>query len=325
MRIETILLGLGIASIIAGSTFIQQKSDVQKSLPLRLFHNAKEDDFTGSSACAECHARKYENFLSSAHYAYMQSEGLPFDKKGCEGCHGPGKLHDPEKDTDVVVAFKKLTAQEVADGCLRCHGTTMKMSQWHRTEHGRGKVSCVGCHQIHPDTENEFNAKALQPLSIRNDRFSAIKSSSKLLKADETVLCASCHRAEAAQFRQTSHHPVPEGRLICSSCHDPHPTKRAVSRKETLKQKCVTCHTEFEGPFVYEHDPVAGNTGDGCAECHKPHGSHNPNLLKSFSRGLCAQCHTDKATLHFPGRTCWTAGCHVSHHGSNTDPRFFTP
>lgn len=319
------LLTFGIASIVVGSAFIQQKPDDQRSLPLRLFQNAKEDDFTGSSACAECHATKYENFISSAHYAYMQVEGLPFNKKGCEGCHGPGKMHDPEKDTDVVIAFKKISAKEVSDACLRCHGTTLKMSQWHQTEHGSGKVSCVGCHQIHPDTENEFNAKAMQPLSIRNDRFSAIKASSKLLKADEALLCASCHRAEAAQFRQTSHHPVPEGRQICSSCHDPHPTKRAISRKETLKQKCVTCHTEFEGPFVFEHDPVAGNTGDGCVECHKPHGSHNPSLLKSFSRGLCAQCHTDKATLHFPGRTCWQTGCHVSHHGSNTDPRFFTP
>ena len=115
MRIETVLLTFGIASIVVGSAFIQQKPDDQRSLPLRLFQNAKEDDFTGSSACAECHATKYENFISSAHYAYMQVEGLPFNKKGCEGCHGPGKMHDPEKDTDVVIAFKKISAKEVSD------------------------------------------------------------------------------------------------------------------------------------------------------------------------------------------------------------------
>jgi DmsE family decaheme c-type cytochrome len=202
----------------------------------------------------------------------------------------------------------------------------MKMSQWHRTEHGHAKnVSCVSCHQIHPDSENEFSGKTAPALSIRKNEFVAVKSSPNLLKADEATLCASCHRAEAADFRKQSHHPLPEGRLICSDCHDPHPTKKATSRREELKSKCVTCHTEYAGPFIYEHDPVAGNTGLGCAECHRPHGSNNPDLLKSFSRGVCAQCHTDKATLHFPGRTCWQAGCHVALHGSNTDPRFLAP
>jgi predicted CXXCH cytochrome family protein len=76
---------------------------------------------------------------------------------------------------------------------------------------------------------------------------------------------------------------------------------------------------------VYEHDPVAGWMGDGCNDCHRSHGSANPRLLKSFSRGLCAQCHTDKSAAHYPGRTCWRAGCHVSLHGSNTDRLFRQP
>ena len=86
------------------------------------------------------------------------------------------------------------------------------------------------------------------------------------------------------------------------------------------RELCVTCHGNVAGPFVYEHDPVVGLTGEGCMECHRPHGSNNPKLLTTFSRGACAQCHTDKANNHFPGRTCWQSGCHVAIHGSNTDP-----
>lgn len=326
MRIETVLLGLGIASIVAGSAFVNQESATRQSRPLKIFAQAKADDFTGSTACAECHEEKVDAFAKSAHYGYSQQEDLDVFHRGCESCHGPGKFHKGGEEDDQVIAFKKFTPQEVADACLRCHGTTMKMSQWHRSEHGRAKdVSCVSCHQIHPDTPNEFTDKPAQPLSIKRPEYVVAKSSSKLLKADEATLCASCHRPEAAQFRQLSHHPVPEGRLICSDCHEPHPAKKIVSRRQELKERCVTCHSELAGPFTYEHDPVAGNTGDGCAECHKPHGSHNPDLLKGFSRGLCAQCHTDKATLHYPGRTCWQAGCHVAMHGSNSDPLFLRP
>ena len=113
--------------------------------------------------------------------------------------------------------------------------------------------------------------------------------------------------------------------MLCSDCHNAHPTKNDKLRQTATKDACVSCHSEFAGPFVHEHDPVAGFTGKGCAECHKPHGSHNPKMLNSFSRGLCAQCHTDKLSTHYPGRTCWTAGCHVASHGSNTDGRFLQP
>jgi predicted CXXCH cytochrome family protein len=326
MRIETVLLALGIASIVAGSAYVAQEPKGHKSLPLKVFSQAKEEDFTGSSACAECHDDKVANFAKSAHNPYSQRKDLDTFHRGCESCHGPGKLHKPGEEDDQVIAYKKISAQEVSDGCLRCHGSTMKMSQWHRSEHGRNKnVSCVSCHQIHPDSENEFAGKAAQPLSIKRPEYAVAKASSQLLKADEATLCASCHRTEAAQFRQLSHHPVPEGRLICSDCHDLHPTKKNLSRREAIKEKCVVCHTEYAGPFAYEHDPVAGHTGAGCIECHKPHGSHNPDLLNSYSRGVCAQCHTEKLTNHFPGRTCWQSGCHVAIHGSNTDPRFLQP
>jgi predicted CXXCH cytochrome family protein len=66
--------------------------------------------------------------------------------------------------------------------------------------------------------------------------------------------------------------------MVCSDCHSPHPTKSDAKKADIQKQMCVTCHADVAGPFVYEHDPVTGWSGDGCVECHKPHGSHAVNV-----------------------------------------------
>jgi DmsE family decaheme c-type cytochrome len=191
-------------------------------------------------------------------------------------------------------------------------------------------VSCVDCHAIHQDPHNRVPKDKPQKGGkfVQSALFANAPPGRKLLKADEPTTCGACHQPELNEFRQNFHHPVPEGRLVCSDCHEIHPRRAAEkqtaahTRLRPAKEMCVTCHAEKAGPFVYEHDSVVGLTGEGCMECHRPHGSPNPKMLTSFSRGACANCHTDKANNHFPGRSCWQAGCHVAMHGSNNDPLF---
>jgi DmsE family decaheme c-type cytochrome len=185
-------------------------------------------------------------------------------------------------------------------------------------------LSCINCHQIHPKPYDPNPGGKDRGLAKRQV-FAATKDSNPLLRADESTLCAECHKPEIADFRKNSHHPIPEGRMNCSDCHSIHPTTADRLKVKTLKDKCVTCHADIAGPFAFEHDPVAGWIGGGCNECHNPHGSQNPQLLKSFSRGMCAQCHTAQGGAnHHPGQTCWTSGCHVAVHGSNHDPRLLS-
>jgi predicted CXXCH cytochrome family protein len=84
-----------------------------------------------------------------------------------------------------------------------------------------------------------------------------------------------------------------------------------------VDDRCVPCHTDKRGPFVFEHDMAT--TADGCLTCHQAHGSPNNKLLKLNGRGLCLQCHSDialdPAHLSRPGN-CWRAGCHADIHGS---------
>lgn len=300
--------------------------------PLSLFAQAKEDDYIDEQSCAECHRDAHAGFERSPHAAYVANPRDSVDRRGCQSCHGPGgphvaNLEDEAQIYKFVLSYTKSKPVEGARACLRCHNDTMTLAHWQRTGHAHADVGCNDCHRIHqPPEEEKTRAQiAERAKDGRSSIFAAVREPRKLLASDEVTLCGKCHAREVNELRHNFHHPIPEGRMVCSDCHDIHP-RRAAEKQTAARTRirpasdaCVTCHADTAGPFVFEHDPAGGLTGEGCLECHRPHGSHNPKLLTTFSRGLCNQCHTDKANNHFPGRTCWQSGCHVAVHGSHTD------
>lgn len=150
--------------------------------------------------------------------------------------------------------------------------------------------------------------------------------------------CFVCHADKKAEFQLQYHHPVPEGWMSCTSCHDPHGEDvSAWSATSVLRpgELCFTCHKEQKGPFVFEHDPVR----NGCQECHNPHGSPFEKLLVADSRTLCLRCHWEVTVNTVPGRIAdfsHGAGganfhigrgadcvdCHTAPHGSNIQRAF---
>jgi len=327
VRVQTIVLIVGVASLLYGAVGSEQGQRIDQSQAAKLFARAKADDYMGDEYCVDCHAGISKNFKQSPHAALMVDPKLPADKRGCEGCHGAGGIHQADENPDVI-AFRAMSPKESTAACMRCHASTLSDAHWKRSAHAKADLSCVSCHQIHPDVVPEWEPGSVQKGAAadpKNPVFTARIEPRTMLKADQATLCGQCHGPQVAEFRLASHHPIPEGRMQCSDCHNAHPNKNTKINRAADRDKCVTCHTEFQGPFVFEHDPVAGHTGAGCAECHKAHGSHNPKMLNSFSRGLCAQCHTEKLSRHYPGQSCWNAGCHVSSHGSNSSPIFLNP
>jgi DmsE family decaheme c-type cytochrome len=152
--------------------------------------------------------------------------------------------------------------------------------------------------------------------------------------------CFACHLEVQASFHFPQHHPVPEGKLSCVQCHDPHGMDimkpaggLAMSR---LNQTCAPCHRDQTRPFIFEHEAMR----EGCIVCHDPHGSINSKMLVQRDSNLCLKCH---AQVQGPGAggvghlyigkidhtdlvrygTCWSAGCHTAVHGSNVHPRMF--
>ena len=151
-------------------------------------------------------------------------------------------------------------------------------------------------------------------------------------KSGET--CFQCHLDTKAQFNLPYAHPVLNGKMSCSDCHDPHKGSAVRGGGTSLAGKnetCTECHTQQRGPFVFQHDA----TREGCVVCHSPHGSTNQKMLTERNSTLCLKCHFQDqlgtpanelrigSSAHSTGRmsrgTCWTAGCHEGVHGSNTD------
>ena len=105
---------------------------------------------------------------------------------------------------------------------------------------------------------------------------------------DPAGSCFTCHAQQRAESFEFSHHPIREGKVVCSDCHNPHGSPGPKLLKEfTVNETCYTCHADKRGPLLWEHEPVR----EDCTNCHTPHGSTEARLLKERPPYLCQQCH----------------------------------
>jgi DmsE family decaheme c-type cytochrome len=133
------------------------------------------------------------------------------------------------------------------------------------------------------------------------------------------------------KVRRTQHMPVAEGKMTCTTCHNPHGSTNVKQLRvgNYVNEACVSCHAEKRGPFLWEH--AAGR--ESCVTCHDPHGSSNDRMLVTKVPMLCQRCHIGTrhpSTIYdarnvVPGagtpssriyaRAC--VNCHSNIHGSN--------
>ena len=59
-------------------------------------------------------------------------------------------------------------------------------------------------------------------------------------------------------MQRSGHMPLREGKMDCSSCHDPHGSTnvRMLKVGNWVNETCVSCHTEKRGPV-----PVGSRAG----------------------------------------------------------------
>ncbi|MBU0947093.1 MAG: hypothetical protein KJ804_01265 [Proteobacteria bacterium] len=73
----------------------------------------------------------------------------------------------------------------------------------------------------------------------------------------QPVVCFECHKATKVAVRKQSHHPIMEGKVNCSDCHNPHGSlSKGMLKTESVNQLCYQCHADKRGPFIFEHPPV---------------------------------------------------------------------
>jgi DmsE family decaheme c-type cytochrome len=262
--------------------------------------------YAGTDTCVTCHTDQGERLKGTPH-AQAKNPRSPAASHGCETCHGPGQAHVDDDAGGKIAKFSQMKPGEINETCLTCHNRA-NHAGWEGSAHEGRNLSCTTCHSVH-----------------------SFKSFEKqLIKTTETQTCVTCHRTQVAKTeRAVAHMPVREGKMSCSSCHNPHGSisnVKALKSGSSVVESCTTCHTEMRGPVLWEHAPVREN----CATCHDPHGSSNDRMLVVRMPMLCQRCHVatrhpasiydnnaitvNKSNRMF-GRSC--VNCHSNVHGSN--------
>ena len=220
----------------------------------------------GVEICMGCHEDRYKTYMLSTH-SKKGIPGSPANQADCESCHGPGAAHvekSGERGVGIFIFSKKIAdAKSKSAKCLSCHGEGRDHAFWDMSGHKVADVSCDSCHTIHSGTR-------------------------KNLKAEQPDLCNICHRSIRMQQNKISHHPIREGKLKCTNCHDPHGGfGPKMVKADSLNELCYQCHADKRGPYMWQHPPVEEN----CLTCHTPHGSNHAKLLQRKAPQLCQSCH----------------------------------
>lgn len=273
---------------------------------------AAPGDYVGAETCQQCHEDRFASYERSPH-SIAADPRTPAARQACETCHGPGKAHVEAgggKGTGMInLGPKGPASADVKNAqCLQCHagstgGLRLSRAMWDGSPHQSRGLTCTNCHVVHDE----------QPR--------------------QAATCGQCHQQIKAQLLRSSHHPIREGKMQCTDCHNPHGTvtEKLISAN-SVNEKCFTCHTEKRGPFLWEHAPVTEN----CLSCHTPHGSSHDKLLVLRRPWLCQTCHSNSrhpGTLYGlnpaqQGRSVYTvlnnrvfyracSNCHSQIHGSN--------
>jgi len=225
-----------------------------------------------------------------------------------------------------------------SDQCDTCHDDIYKdfVTADHARLMARGTNALdAGCESCHGpcSTHAESGGDTKPPYTFTSGRAETDSYGARLgvepARSEETV-CYQCHADVRAQFQLPDHHPVPEGHMSCSDCHDPHKGSIFLgggTSELSENEMCLRCHPAERGPYVFEHEAMR----EGCTTCHNPHGSINAKLLSVRDANLCFRCHFQQVsngriliggsdhTLRLQEGTCWTAGCHEAIHGSQVN------
>ena len=292
----------------------------------------KDLALTGDKVCTRCHdeTEAYPVLaIGKTKHGTVADERTPT----CTSCHGDSKRHienlreagetsRPKPDRSFTGQITSAPTEDLVDryfgragkgtptpaaernqACLNCHQGGKRI-HWQTGPHAARDVACTSCHQVHTQHDK-----------VRDKRTQA-------------EVCFSCHKEQRVQINRPSRHPIKEGKVACSDCHNVHGTAgEKLLVRDNVNDTCYSCHMEKRGPFIHSHQPVT----EDCTICHNPHGTVNDNLLKKRAPFLCQQCHeptSHRGNVPAINNSTGTSGggillargcvnCHTNIHGSN--------
>lgn len=196
--------------------------------------------------CLLCHAGRYANASNQAD-VFAQEPILEF-AIGCERCHGPGEKHVKLHQSGTAVTLPdrtivhpgRLPPRERESICNQCH------------LEGRMRV-----------------ARYAQRLSDFQPGMSLENLWSVLVVPEESLASGSARAvSQAEQMVSSTCFQASEGRMGCTSCHDPHrsvASKTHAEQSEFYRDRCLTCH---EDPDCTASPESRASVENSCIDCH---------------------------------------------------------
>ncbi|MCW5977247.1 MAG: tetratricopeptide repeat protein [Bryobacteraceae bacterium] len=170
----------------------------------------------------------------------------------CQRCHGPGRAHieaaqrkrPAEEIRAGIVNPARLTIERQLEVCMQCHLETTSFPLPNSIQrYERGAFSYrpgepLGDYMLHFDHATG---------SGREDKFEIVSAAYRLL--------------QSACFEKSG------GKLLCTTCHNPHDVPRGEKAVAHYSAACGQCHQEALAPRI-----AAGihPAGADCIECHMP-------------------------------------------------------
>jgi DmsE family decaheme c-type cytochrome len=265
--LEGLVLALAGALLMSNALAQEAKDEAKAEAKER-----KDLVLKGDAKCTRCHDEGDDYpvlAIGKTRHGTVADGRTP----SCTSCHGESERHvnkpaDSKERPRPDRTFTRTSSTPIAErngACMSCHRRDSARSHWDGSTHQTRDVACSTCHQIHTQHDR-----------VRN-------------KLTQPEVCFTCHKEQRAQINRPSRHPIPEGKVACSDCHNPHGSVGPkLVKRDTVNDTCYTCHMEKRGPFVHNHEPVS----EDCTLCHNPHGTVVENLLKARPPFLCHQCHT---------------------------------
>ena len=179
-------------------------------------------EYIGEARCIECHGQENKHFSETLHAkVFRLNPKNDRQRQGCEACHGPGSNHARNAyDKTALVGFTKRwgTPVDVQNGqCLTCHEGGTRL-HWPGSTHAKSNLGCADCHN---------------PMQ-------KVSANSLLARQSISETCFQCHKQQRAEFRKRSHMPLPEGKMSCVDCHNPHGSAtRALLNADSVNESAT--------------------------------------------------------------------------------------